>query len=488
MFEHRACGGGCCGCHASRRQFLGAVGTAAGAILAQPFFARLLEAAEDETGPVRMAGPGGRYVPRLKAAFVRRPEYGMWWPGAIYDGEAARRQYTDALHEAADRLGVSVDLRGEPLYSAEEADAWLAEADEDKPDGLVVLLLDRQEHAWPTVMKAIETGIPTVAFSPMGTSFIGQARSAARAGAFVCATDDFSDVAYGMKMLRARAVMRRMRLMVVHGNERREGEMPFYGTHLHHVPETIWREFYEETELTPAVRAAAEEYLGAALELSGPTEADVLNGLRCYVSARRLLEAEECDAVTMNCLGAVGQGMAFPCIAFSRMLDCGVPAICEADLNASISHMLLPLLFDRPGFQFNPVPVTDRNCLICSHCTCATRLKGFDEPSVPYHVSPHHADRDAVPVPHWEPESEVSVVWTPAGDPARMLICTGKVVEQVQVPPAGGCVVAPMVRLDGDFDVLDVPGHHQLLFYGNWRRELLAFCNLFGIEPILPEG
>jgi hypothetical protein len=56
-------------------------------------------------------------------------------------------------------------------------------------------------------------------------------------------------------------------------------------------------------------------------------------------------------------------------------------------------------------------------------------------------------------------------------------------------------MVAPEVKLDGDhYSVFDHPqiGHgvtawHPVLFYGNWRRELRAFCDLFGIEAILPQ-
>ncbi len=492
--RHDACGGGC-GCHPSRRRFLGAFGTAAGALLAQPLLARMLEAADDEAGPAGMAGPGGRYVPNLKAAFARRREHPSW-PTTLYDSEAATRQYTKKLREAAEALGVEVDLRVETIHSNEEADAWVAEAVEQKPDGVVVFALDRQPPAWPTVYKALDAGLPTVAYGPMGTSFIAEAGEAARRGAFVCSATAFDDVIYGMKMLRARAVLREMRLLVVRGNERREGEMPFYGTKLRHFPEKAWREAYEQTDISEAVRATGKEYLDAATEMVGPTRDDVLKAVRCYVSARRLLAEQECDAVTMNCLGAVGVGMAFPCLAFSRLLDHRVPAICEADLNAAVALMLVPLLFDRPGFMFNIVPVTDRGGLICSHCTCATRLKGFDQPAVPFHLAPHHFDRDAVPVPHWEPGEPVTVLQTPtAGDP-RMIVLTGEVIDQVSVPPAGGCVVSPMIRLDGRFDnVLDLYGDrgitrrwgHHTLFYGNWRRHLRGFCDLFGMEAIFPQ-
>jgi hypothetical protein len=79
--------------------------------------------------PIRPCGPASEYVPTIKAAFVRRKEdYGMWWPGAVYDGDAARRKYTAQLVKTAETLGVKLDLRPQPVYSLEEADAWLTEA------------------------------------------------------------------------------------------------------------------------------------------------------------------------------------------------------------------------------------------------------------------------------------------------------------------------------------------------------------------------
>ena len=52
--------------------------------------------------PIRPCGPASKYVPTVKAAFVRRKEdYGMWWPGAVYDGKSTRRMYTKKLKETA---------------------------------------------------------------------------------------------------------------------------------------------------------------------------------------------------------------------------------------------------------------------------------------------------------------------------------------------------------------------------------------------------
>lgn len=81
-------------------------------------------------------GPGAKYVPKIHAAFVRRKgDYGILWPGAIYDGEAARREYSAQVAAAEGQLGLQIRLRPEPIYSAEEAGTWLAQAKADKPDG-----------------------------------------------------------------------------------------------------------------------------------------------------------------------------------------------------------------------------------------------------------------------------------------------------------------------------------------------------------------
>ena len=57
--------------------------------------------------------------------------------------------------------------------------------------------------------------------------------------------------------------------------------------------------------------------------------------------------------------------------------------------------------------------------------------------------------------------------------------------ENVAVPPAGGCVVSVAAKLDGEPDLLTYPGFHQLFFYGDHKRDLAAYARLTGIEAML---
>ncbi len=147
-------------------------------------------------GKVVPHGPASRCVPTIKACFVRREgDYGLRWPGAVYDGDAALKRYRDQIEQAARELKIKLDLTAAPLYSLDAAEAWIAGATAARPDGLLIVLLDRQEHAWPTAAKAIDTGLPTVVFSPVGTSFTtNTAPLAKKPNSVIISTDDFRPV------------------------------------------------------------------------------------------------------------------------------------------------------------------------------------------------------------------------------------------------------------------------------------------------------
>jgi len=249
------------------------------------------------------------------------------------------------------------------------------------------------------------------------------------------------------------------------------------------------------------VRRLTDSYVQHATRMSECTRQDVLNGVRSYFAAQHILEREDGDGISMDCLGALGRTkISLPCIAWSAMLDDGIPAACEGDISAALTHALVQFLCGRPGFQQDPVPETARNCLVGAHCSCPTRLNGFQAPREPYFLSRHHGDRDAVPVTEWRVEQKITIAdvllakseplrderWDfidGATDRPQLLISTGTVVENLSVPPEGGCVVSVMVRLDTETDLLAYPGFHQIFFYGDFKRQLRDYATLFGIQP-----
>jgi hypothetical protein len=497
MHVHQ-CGSSCSqGCGLSRRRFLA---TGAASVASALLLGSCTSQGERGTAPVagdaalrqiRQMGPASKCVPTVKVCFVRRKaEYGMLWPGAVYDGEAALKKYTEGIAATAKGLNMKLDLRPVPIYTPAEADAWVAEAVQTRPDGLLVVLLDRQHHAWPTAAKAIDTQIPTVIFSPLGTSFTtSTAAPSAKPGCFIASTDDFRQVQYGMKMLHAGARLKATRCLVIKGTETTDSELPHLGIALHTIPAGTFLDMYQKTPDTPEILAMADDLRRRATGMYRATHADIINGIKSYVVARTLVEREQADAITMDCLGALGHTkVSLPCIAWSKMNDDGIPAACEADLGAVATHCLVQYLFDRPGFQQDPVADTAMDAIIGAHCSCPTRLNGFGQPPEPYDIVHHHGERDATARTRWREGQRVTLADVVPGSktkPTQIIIAAGAVVDNVSVPPAGGCVVSVRVKFDGATNVLQFPGFHQLFFYGDFKKELVEFCHLFKLEPVL---
>lgn len=440
---------------------------------------------------VHSYGIASGYVPQIRAAFVRRKEeYGMWWPGDIYDGEAARKKYTEELSKTARSLGVELNIKSSPIYSIEEADKWLAEAKTSQTDGLMMILLDRQQHTWPTAQKAADSGIPTVIFSPLGTSFTTNTiHLVNKPGCIVYSTNDFSQPAYGMKMLKAGARMKRTRCVVIKGNKRTETALADTGITLQYVPANTFIEIYNSMPVSDEIIAMTDEYLQEAKDLKHASRQDVLNGIKSYLVAGEIMKNEKADAISMDCLGALAEEeVSLPCISWSRMNDDGIPAACEADTGAIASQIIVQYLFDRPGFQQDPVADTSDDTIIGAHCSCPTRLNGFDKPSEPFELMHHHGNRDAVPRTIWKEGQRITCLDVlPADNEERerseLLISAGTVVDNMSVPPSGGCVVSVKVKFDDGHEVLSYPGFHQLFFYGDYKHELGDFCQLYNFKP-----
>jgi hypothetical protein len=420
----------------------------------------------------------------------------MLWPGAVYDGEAARKMYTEKLVAAARRFGTKIDLRREPIFSLDEGERWIQEAEAEQVDGLFLIVLDRQRHSWPTAERVSQSAIPSIIYSPLGTSFTTNTVHLARVpGCVVYSTNDFSQAEYGMKMLGAKAKMEKTRCVVIRGDERYDSILSDTGIALRYVPAQTFIEQYEQMREDKHITAMALDYINRARKQTGASRQDVINGVRSYYVAGRILEQEQADAITMDCLGALGKiPVSLPCIAWSRMNDDQVPAACEADLGAVASHVMAQYLFGRPGFQQDPVADTSDDSIIGAHCSCPTRLNGFGTRPVAFDLMHHHGNRDAVPRPLWKIGQRVTSIDLMPGKmgtvddrptvetASKVLISVGTVLDNMEVPPSGGCVVSVKVKFDGNQEVLSFPGFHQLFFYGDYGRPMKDFCQLCNFQ------
>ena len=223
-----------CGCCASmgRRDFMTTVGLSA--LAAQSGVFGLASAAMADP-------PAPAAKPRVRVAFFRPKvdRYWMGWPGACYDIKAREADYVKTMADAAEKLGVELEVDAEPIADMAAVDKLLAECKQSPPDGMIAVVGALCPDYWPHANKfAAEKGdVPTILFSPMGTSFTGHLQEPRKATrCFVAATQDYGWLATGMRMLRTIWDMKNTRLCIINGDKTDDERLAVIGTTLHYIP------------------------------------------------------------------------------------------------------------------------------------------------------------------------------------------------------------------------------------------------------------
>jgi hypothetical protein len=471
-----------CGCCASldRRNFMATVGLSS---LAAPGLFSLTSAAlgEEAAKPVK---------PRIRAVFLhpKTDRYWMGWPGACYDIKGRDAEFTQIMTAAADKLGVDLEINAEPIADMEAVDKLLAECKQSPPDGIILIVGALHPDYWsPTDKFLAEKGnLPTIVFSPMGTSFTGNLQAARKAkNCFTAATQDHGWLAEGVKLLHTLHAMKNARICIVNGDKTYDERLAVIGTTLHHVPLERWVEELGKQEVTAEVKALADHFAQTAKKTVEPKPADVVNAAKNYFVAKRIMAAENCQGISLNCLGLmeVRRIPCPPCMAWLMLNDEGSVGCCECDWNAAISLRLCSLLTGRPGFMQDPAPNTINDTLMGAHCSSPTKLRGFDKPGETLILRSHSESEMGVSPQVLWPANEAVTVMKFDG-PGRIILGTGKVVANIDTPPCGGCRTSVELKMDNVADSRDCKGFHQLFVLGRHERMFQAYCQLAGIEVV----
>jgi hypothetical protein len=469
----------------SRRSFLGAVTACTAAVTTGRASVGSLYAASQPKEAIDIGSL--RPKPRVRVLSVvarQKPPYWLGWPGTSYDVEGERARYSRAIADAGTRVGVDIVQEGQPLEETTAVAAFVRKVQDERPDAVLVTLQHLQ--SWDMAVEIAKAGPPTIVFAPVGTAFTQHVnRLAFQPGVHVISSLETPAIEQALRMIRAKRQLETTRLLVVRGDERKEDK---YGlVSLQYVPRSAFEEMFNQTPVSEEARWVANQRFREAERVVEPKEQDGLNAARSYIAAKQLLKNEACNALTTDCLGMVTQKKVPtpPCMGASIFQDNGVTYGCEAAVGPAVSLMLTSYLLDKPGFMNDPVPETVKNVLIAAHCVSSTRIYGIDRRNehAPYILRSHSESGLGV---------STQVLW-PVGQPVTLVqffkpdalfLDTGTVTGNVNTPPAGGCRTSVEIRMDDVEDCRDVQGFHQVVFFGNHRRDVEAFCQLHGISVV----
>lgn len=155
-----------------------------------------------------------------------------------------------------------------------------------------------------------------------------------------------------------------------------------------------------ETVSEDEAERIADKWIAEAEGVVEPDRKDIVESARLHLAIKRLKEDVGAGAVTVDCLslsygnGYDGHKHMYPCLSHYEMNKNGQVAVCESDLNSTVTSLITLYMTGRPGYVSDPVIDTSSNRIIYCHCVACTKVFGKDDPrTCPYFIRSHAEDK-----------------------------------------------------------------------------------------------
>ena len=315
------------------------------------------------------------------------------------------------------------------------------------------------------------------------------------------ASSDYNELEHALRLLRVIPMMRRTRILLF---------PPARGTKPACSPEEINKRLGAEVvacELKDfekmldaadgdAVRAEMQAWTQGAKAILEPTHEDIEKAARVSIALDQLIRQTQADGLAIGtCMGWLPRG--FPCLAFARLRDRGIPAACEGDMDSLLTMMLFQYAIERPGFQGNATFDTSRNVLWTAHCTAPLKMDGPDGKAAPYLLRGHSEVGGSGCVPEVQYRVGQVITRTKLVNLDTILASTGKIVH-VPEKAVHGCrtqivtEIRDAAKMAANWSsVLDTEDAmtllHRVVFYGDHMASVRHLANLMGLK-VYEEG
>lgn len=411
------------------------------------------------------------------------------WPKPDLDVSREVREIEARLTEVQRKHAANVRFTGgEMLRAAGEVRPWLARMGDI--DG--ILMIPLMQPTPPLAALADSLEVPGLLFSrPYATHAWSAVAGLRKTGKKL---DVIAGSSYGtldpyLRAFRTARHLRKSKVLVGDAApaNRQEAAAAFtkhFGTSFKFLTGPEFKDAFHAVDEDQA-RKAAEEFVRGALRVVEPSPKEILDGLRFYLALHNMLKQEKANALTIDCFGTLAANTlpGYPCIAWSKFNDAGLYGVCEADLDSTMTQMLVTSYSGVPGFVSDPVFDVGRNEVIHAHCVAATRMKGPGGPASPYLIRNHLETNEGAVLQVLMPSQETVTVGRFAG-PGRFLVSTAEATGPVDSDR--GCRTQIRTRVSDAEKWLQGFGHglHRVVFYGDHVRDIERMGRLMGFEVL----
>ncbi len=409
--------------------------------------------------------------------FTHTPSEVATWPYLGYDYNKRADELTKRLQEACP----NINFMPQHIMNPQEAGQFLQQNKD--VDGYLVYIIG----IWTGVPGVIaRSGKPTILVDDLyagSGEFLGVMEGLRNENLPVVgvASSNFQDVVRAVHLFEVIKALEQSRILVV-----TDGDLSpvaqrlkdLFGTDLQVVPSEDLNAVYQKISDAEAQKWA-DKWVKEAKKVVEPTSEDILKAAKLYIAMKQIMQRKGGDAITVNCLGLfyTNRLPAYPCLGFFQLNNEGSTGCCEADVDSTITQLMMRYLTGRPGYISDPVLDTATNRIIYAHCVATNKVFGPNGPSNTYIIRSHAEDGKGASVQSLMPLGETVTTLRISIWDNTVVLHTGKTVANIDDPK--GCRTKLAAEVDAK-KMLRNWTHtwHRVTFYGDWRQDVINFATL----------
>jgi L-fucose isomerase-like protein len=257
-----------------------------------------------------------------------------------------------------------------------------------------------------------------------------------------------------------------------------------FGTEVLQMKSEEINSYYREVDVSEAEKIKTK-WIREAVKVVEPSEDEILKSAKLFLAIKKAMDDKNADAVTVDCLSLCYEHKlpAYPCLSFFQLNNDGLTGVCEADLEAAITQLLIRYLTGRPGYISDPVIDVATNQIIYAHCVATNRVYGPDGLANPYVIRSHAEDRRGASVQSLMPLEETVTTVKVSLDKA-FAIHQGKTIANVEQDKGCRTKLAAGVEAEKILEKyhFELFKWHLVTCYGDFRKQFINLATLYGLE------
>ena len=244
----------------------------------------------------------------------------------------------------------------------------------------------------------------------------------------------------------------------------------------------------DEKEMTQKVAAMsdadAEKLLEEKKDMLRPckvlsTKESMLESMKFYGAMKQLVDEYDLEAISVKCYTTY---MGKVCLGYSILAEEGIVASCEGDVTNALTMKLLYELSEKPVNNTDLLYLDEeKNTILFAHCgSSGFSIAGGEIELAPVRLAEEGVCSRFVAMPG----TVTAVNICGHGEQFRMAVMVGKAIPCGMEFPGNPVVIQyekPVEQINEEIMANGI-GHHWMVGYGDFRKELERFCKIKGIR------